>query len=101
PERLSREDDVSGFDSGEPLLDDWLRLRALQNEASGASRTYVVCTGKKVMGYYTLAAGVIAGAGKAKHAGPSARYGARPPCCGQDPTAGGIGVGLRRDAILR
>ena len=40
PEKISTEHDVSGFDSGEPALDDWLRRRSLPNEASGASRTY-------------------------------------------------------------
>ena len=59
PERLSARHDFSGFDSGEPALDDWLRRRAEQNEASGASRTYVVCAGTKIVGYYTLAAGAV------------------------------------------
>ena len=35
PENLSSSHDLSGFDSGEPLLDDWLRRRAERNEASG------------------------------------------------------------------
>jgi ribosomal protein S18 acetylase RimI-like enzyme len=60
PEKLSAEHDLSGFDSGEPVLDEWLRRRALQNEASGASRTYVVCVGARVVGYYTLAVGAVA-----------------------------------------
>ena len=60
PEKLSPEHDASAFDSGEPVLDEWLRRRALQNEVSGASRTYVVCAGKRVVGYYTLAAGAVA-----------------------------------------
>src|ERR1700686_3272044 len=60
PEKISEEHDLTGFDSGEPILDEWLRRRALQNEASGASRTYVVCMGKRVVGYYTLAVGAVA-----------------------------------------
>ena len=60
PEKLSSEHDLSAFDSREPVLDEWLRRRALQNEASGVSRTYVVCAGKRVVGYYTLAAGAVA-----------------------------------------
>lgn len=47
------------FDSGERALDEWLRRRALQNEESGASRTYVVCVGEKVVGYYALAVGAV------------------------------------------
>jgi len=59
PEKLSAEHDLSMFDSGEQILDEWLRRRAPQNEASGASRTYVVCAGKRVVGYYTLAVGAV------------------------------------------
>lgn len=51
PEKLSATHDLSDFDSGEPMLDEWLRRRALHNEASGSSRTYVVCVDKKVVGY--------------------------------------------------
>ena len=60
PEKLSSDYDLSAFDSGEPTLDDCLQRRAERNEASGTSRTYVVCIGRKVIGYYTLAAGAIA-----------------------------------------
>src|ERR1700690_2617217 len=60
PEKLRFDHDLSEFDSGEPVLDDWLRRRARQNEESGASRTYVVCVGKRVVAYYTLAVGAIA-----------------------------------------
>lgn len=60
PEHLSAAHDVSLFDSGVPVLDEWLRRRALVNEASGASRTYVVCSGKTVVGYYALATGAVA-----------------------------------------
>ena len=59
PEKLSATHDLSDFDSGEPVLDEWLRRRALHNEASGSSRTYVVCQDKKVVGYYTLAVGAV------------------------------------------
>jgi len=44
-------------------MDDWLRRRARANQASGASRTYVVCEDKRVVGYYALASGAIAQAG--------------------------------------
>jgi GNAT superfamily N-acetyltransferase len=59
PERLSAGHDLSGFDCEEPALNEWLRRRALQNESSGASRTYVVCVGVRVVGYYTLALGAV------------------------------------------
>ena len=48
------------FASGEASLDEWLRKRARANQASGASRTYVVCEGTEVVAYYALASGAIA-----------------------------------------
>jgi GNAT superfamily N-acetyltransferase len=60
PEPLSDVHQSDTFDSGEPVLDDWLRRRASANQASGASRTYVVCEGKRVVAYYALASGAIA-----------------------------------------
>ncbi|MGA2355519.1 MAG: GNAT family N-acetyltransferase [Terriglobales bacterium] len=60
PEKLRVDHDLSNFDCGEPTLDEWLRRRALQNEESGASRTYVVCTGQRAIGYYALAVGAVA-----------------------------------------
>src|ERR1700722_10425371 len=60
PKHLTAAHDVSAFDSGVPNLDDWLRKRALANEETGASRTYVVCAGRRVVGYYALATGGVA-----------------------------------------
>ena len=60
PEPLGDDHQTDSFDSGEPVLDDWLRRRARANQASGASRTYVVCEGKRVAAYYALASGAIA-----------------------------------------
>ncbi len=60
PEHLTVAHDVSVFDSGVQDLDDWLRKRALANEETGASRTYVVCAGGRVVGYYALATGGVA-----------------------------------------
>ena len=55
PEKLSPAHNLAQFQCGEPELDDWLKHRALNNEAGGASRTYVVCIGPRVVGYYALA----------------------------------------------
>ncbi|HLG97086.1 MAG TPA: GNAT family N-acetyltransferase [Bryobacteraceae bacterium] len=60
PEPLTEEHQIDSFDSGEPVLDDWLRRRARANQASGASRTYVVCEGNAVVAYYAVASGAIA-----------------------------------------
>lgn len=52
---------IDAFDCGERVLDEWLRKRALGNQSSGASRTFVVADASgRVMGYYALAAGAVA-----------------------------------------
>lgn len=60
PTLLTKEHDLAGFACGEPSLDDWLKRRALANQVSGASRTYVVCESRQVVGFYCLASGAIA-----------------------------------------
>ena len=59
PEPLAPAHDADGFTSGVPPLDDWLKRHARRNEASGASRTYVVCGKSRVVGYYSIAAGSV------------------------------------------
>ena len=59
PEPLAEQHDIGDFHCGEASLDDWLKRRARANQASGASRTYVVCEGNRVIGYYALASGVV------------------------------------------
>lgn len=54
PVRLGSSHDRSRFDCGSASLNDWLRSRALHNERSGASRTYVACEASIVVGYYCL-----------------------------------------------
>ena len=61
PEPLSALHTVNDFSCGEPVLDEWLKRRALANQANGASRTFVVVSGDgRVVGYYALAAGAVA-----------------------------------------
>jgi GNAT superfamily N-acetyltransferase len=59
PEPLALDHELDAFESGVTALDEWLRRRARRNEADGASRTFVVCAGRRVVGYYSLAAGSI------------------------------------------
>ena len=59
PEPLAESHDLEDFSSGESSRDEWLRRRARANQASGASRTFVLCMGKRVVGYYALASGAI------------------------------------------
>lgn len=58
PAPLTAAHDVSGFDCGQPALDDWLKHRALKNDGR-FSRTYVVCDGARVVAYYCIAAGAV------------------------------------------
>lgn len=60
PQLLAAHHVLSDFACGEPSLDDWLKRRALANQAGGASRTYVVCQGHQVVAYYALASGIVA-----------------------------------------
>ena len=56
---LDEHHDLVLFDSGEQSLDNWLKKRALANQVSGASRTFVACEGRRVAGYYALASGAV------------------------------------------
>lgn len=59
PAPLSAHHDTSNFDCGVEQLTIWLRRRAMANQLSGASRTYVVCRGTEIVGYYALATGSV------------------------------------------
>ena len=106
PEKLSANHDVSQFQCGEPALDNWLKRRALNNEKSGASRTYVVCAGNRVMAYYALAVGAVT------HVGAPGRVRRNMPdpvpvmvigrlAVDQALQGQAIGPALLRDAVLR
>jgi len=61
PEPLTAAHDVADFTCGEDMMDAWLKRRALANQTSGASRTYVVCDeAGRVIAYYSLATGAVA-----------------------------------------
>jgi GNAT superfamily N-acetyltransferase len=97
---------VSGFDCGQSSLDDWLKKRAVKNESTGASRTFVVCDDNTVIGYYTLAVGAVTreeASGKIRRNMPEpipvmilGRLAVDQPWQGRK-----IGVGMLKDAILR
>ena len=61
PEPLGPDHRIDAFACGESVLDEWLKRRALGNQANGASRTFVVRDNQlQVLGYYALAAGAVA-----------------------------------------
>lgn len=59
PASLTAYHALAEFDCGVPAMNDWLRRRALPNETSGASRTFVVCQDARVVGFYALATGSV------------------------------------------
>ena len=106
PEKLRLDHDASSFDSGTPALDDWPRRRAWPNQESGASRTYVIRAGNRVVGYYALAAGAVA---RAQATRPIRRNMPNPVpvmiigrlAIDAGLQGRGLGRGLLQDAILR
>jgi GNAT superfamily N-acetyltransferase len=59
PVPLADHHDFADFGCGVATLDDWLRKRARANQASGASRTFVLCEEDRVVAYYALASGAV------------------------------------------
>ena len=57
PELLTGEHLLEGFDCGKPALNEWLIRRALNNRASGTSRTWVVIepASREVVAFYASA----------------------------------------------
>lgn len=105
PERLTDTHDLAGFVSAEPALDDWLKKRALASEGRTA-RTYVVCIGRRVVGFYALANGAV----QRNVVTSKIRRNAPDPvpvmvlgrlATDKEWEGKGIGKGMLRDAILR
>ena len=60
PEPITDSHIINHFDCDTPSLNEWLRKRALRNEAGGASRTFVVSNKEKIVAaYYCLSTGSI------------------------------------------
>lgn len=60
PELLTDGHDLEHFDCGVASLNEWLSRRARRNQATGASRTFVISDARHVVAYYALASGAIA-----------------------------------------
>lgn len=50
---------LEGFDCSKPALNHWLLHHARQAQGSGSARTFVVCDGDRVAGYFGLTVGQI------------------------------------------
>jgi len=106
PASLSDAHPLDAFRCSEPDLELWLKQRARKNQIEGASRTFVVCAGNEVVGYYCLAAGAVIherAPGSIRRNMPEpipvailGRLAVRVDWQGQ-----GIGSGLLKDAIVR
>ena len=106
PAPLTEAHQVAGFSCGVPSLDEWLIRRAWANQVSGASRTYVVADGGRVVGYYGLASGALAaidapGALRRNMPDPIPMAILGRLAIAQDWQGHGIGVALLRDAVER
>ena len=96
---------TAGFASGNSTLDDWLGQKAWKSEGQTA-RTYVVCHGNRVVGYYGIAMGAVQrnlSPGKVRRNAPDpipvavlARLAVDATYQGQ-----GIGAGMLKDACKR
>lgn len=107
PVLLAETHDLGAFDCAVPVLNNYLRKFALQNQRNQSARTYVATRGACVVGYFTLAAGsarreetpVRVAKGLAAHPVPVillARLAVDVAEKGK-----GLGTGLLKDALLR
>lgn len=105
PERISANHLTADFSSGRGSLDNWLKRRALSNNER-TSRTFVICIGQTVVGYYSLSAGSVA---LAEAPSPLRRNSVDPIpvillgrlAIDEKYKGKGLGAGLLRDAVLR
>jgi GNAT superfamily N-acetyltransferase len=106
PAPLTEAHRLDAFRCSKPELELWLKQRAYKNQVEGASRTFVVCAGDQVVGYYALAAGAVL---YDKVPGNIRRNMPDPIpvavlgrlAVHEDWTKQGIGPGLLKDAVLR
>ncbi len=106
-EKLDANHDTDEFDCGKEPLNRFLKRFALANQRAESARTYVVCVGRRVIGYYSLTVSAV------EHSGVPARVGrglARHPIpvmllarLAVDRTQQGRGLGkaLIKDGLLR
>ena len=107
PAPLNATHDLSAFDCEVPALNDYLKKFALANQSGQTARTYVATRGRRVVGYFTLAAGSVrreesparVAKGLAAHPVPVillARL-----AVDRNERGKGLGAGLLKDALLR
>lgn len=107
PRKLQRADDASGFTSGAPELDDWLRRYAWENLRANNAITYVTTLDQRVVGYYAIASGSV----ELTSVPTALKKGSRPDplpvivlarlAVDQIIASAGVGAGLLRDVLER
>ncbi len=59
PGAINRDHRLKSFDCGRPPMNEWLIRYALQAQASGSAKTFVVVADDRVVGYYSLTVGQV------------------------------------------
>jgi GNAT superfamily N-acetyltransferase len=59
PVPLESKHSLSDFDCGKPSMNEWLIRHAGQAQSSGSAKTYIVLSGARVAGYYSLTVGQV------------------------------------------
>ena len=59
PQALDGSHRLDSFDCGKPGLNDWLTRHAMQAQASGSAKSYVIADGDRTAGYFSLTVGQI------------------------------------------
>lgn len=98
---------LAGFDSGIPVLNEWLVRFALVNQAAGTSQTYVTLRSDRVVGYYAVSAGSVlreessarVAKGLSRHPVPVAVIARL--AVDRDEHGKGVGAALLKDALVR
>lgn len=76
PEPIRPDHELAAFECGDGLMNEWLRERAVDNEAKGVTRTFVLCQDddNTVVGFYGITVGTMMRStlrGKHRHGMPS------------------------------
>jgi GNAT superfamily N-acetyltransferase len=106
-EKLRKDHEVDGFDCGKGPLNRFLLQHAWANSQANATQTYVLAEAKKVLGYYSLAAGAVTrdsaprrvAAGQARH--PISVVLLARLAVDKTLLKQGIGAALLKDALVR
>jgi len=106
PTPLAPDHRLDAFDCGFAALNGWLQRQAQTNELEGASRTFVICEDRNVVGFYGLAAASILhnqATGKTKRniADPIPAVLLGRLALDKAWQGRGLGISLLQDAVLR